>query len=96
MCSRRKSRTPDVELAAGGQISVSSRHSSPAQHHTNRYSTEQYSTVQYSTEQHNIPFPQVWYSQDWHPPDHISFIDNIHLRPLHHADPAVVTRPSCV
>ena len=29
------------------------------------------------------PFTQFWYSLDWHPPDHISFIENISLNPLH-------------
>ena len=29
------------------------------------------------------PFTQLWYSLDWHPPDHISFIENISLNPLH-------------
>ena len=29
-----------------------------------------------------VPFTQHWYSMDWHPQDHVSFIDNVHLRPL--------------
>lgn len=31
----------------------------------------------------NVPFDVIAYSLDWHPENHISFIDNIHLRPLH-------------
>ncbi|KAB7496021.1 Pyrazinamidase/nicotinamidase [Armadillidium nasatum] len=30
-----------------------------------------------------VNFDVVVYSLDWHPPDHVSFIDNIHIRPLH-------------
>ncbi|KAL1514174.1 hypothetical protein ABEB36_003473 [Hypothenemus hampei] len=30
-----------------------------------------------------IDFDAVFYSYDWHPEDHVSFIDNIHLRKLH-------------
>ncbi|RXG51540.1 Pyrazinamidase/nicotinamidase [Armadillidium vulgare] len=30
-----------------------------------------------------VNFDVVVYSLDWHPPDHVSFIDNIHNRPLH-------------
>lgn len=29
----------------------------------------------------------VFYSLDWHPSDHISFIDNVHIRPLHSSSP---------
>ena len=25
---------------------------------------------------------ELRYSLDWHPADHVSFIDNVHLRPL--------------
>lgn len=34
-----------------------------------------------------VQFDAVFYSLDWHPPDHVSFIDNIHLRPLHPSSP---------
>ncbi|KAK7603764.1 hypothetical protein V9T40_003763 [Parthenolecanium corni] len=34
-----------------------------------------------------VQFEVVYYSLDWHPPDHISFIDNLHLRPLHSSSP---------
>ncbi|XP_047994001.1 uncharacterized protein LOC125232396 [Leguminivora glycinivorella] len=34
-----------------------------------------------------IPFDCVFYSLDWHPPDHVSFIDNVHLRELHVSSP---------
>lgn len=27
-----------------------------------------------------VPFDAVFYSLDWHPVDHVSFIDNLHLR----------------
>merc|ERR1711936_1286723 len=30
-----------------------------------------------------VPFHMHCYSLDWHPSDHVSFIDNIHLRRLH-------------
>ncbi|XP_065223648.1 nicotinamidase [Planococcus citri] len=30
-----------------------------------------------------VPFDAVFYSLDWHPADHVSFIDNLHMRPLH-------------
>ena len=30
-----------------------------------------------------MPFDMHCYSLDWHPSDHVSFIDNIHLRELH-------------
>ena len=30
-----------------------------------------------------VPFDMHCYSLDWHPSDHVSFIDNIHLRELH-------------
>ncbi|KAJ8679746.1 hypothetical protein QAD02_015533 [Eretmocerus hayati] len=29
-----------------------------------------------------VPFDAVFYSLDWHPVDHVSFIDNLHLREL--------------
>ena len=29
-----------------------------------------------------VPFTQYCYSLDWHPTDHVSFIDNVHLRRL--------------
>ena len=28
----------------------------------------------------SVPFSQHWYSLDWHPPDHISFLDNLDMR----------------
>lgn len=28
-------------------------------------------------------FDVVVYSLDWHPDNHVSFIDNVHMRPLH-------------
>lgn len=28
----------------------------------------------------SVPFDSVFYSLDWHPVDHVSFIDNLHLR----------------
>ncbi|CAK1594191.1 unnamed protein product [Parnassius mnemosyne] len=34
-----------------------------------------------------VPFDCVFYSLDWHPPDHVSFIDNVHLRELHVSSP---------
>ncbi|GBL83043.1 Nicotinamidase [Araneus ventricosus] len=30
-----------------------------------------------------IPFNYVFYTYDWHPDDHVSFIDNVHLRNFH-------------
>lgn len=30
-----------------------------------------------------VDFDAVFYSYDWHPSDHVSFLDNIHLRKLH-------------
>lgn len=30
----------------------------------------------------NVPFDAVFYSLDWHPVDHVSFIDNLHLRDI--------------
>ena len=30
-----------------------------------------------------VPFHMHCYSLDWHPSDHVSFIDNCHLRKLH-------------
>ncbi|XP_077300324.1 nicotinamide amidase [Arctopsyche grandis] len=34
-----------------------------------------------------IPFDAVVYSLDWHPSDHVSFIDNLPQRELHHTSP---------
>lgn len=34
-----------------------------------------------------VEFDAVFYSYDWHPEDHISFIDNLHLRKLHESSP---------
>ncbi|RVE52563.1 hypothetical protein evm_002682 [Chilo suppressalis] len=34
-----------------------------------------------------VPFDAVFYSLDWHPPDHVSFIDNVHMRELHPSSP---------
>lgn len=30
-----------------------------------------------------VPFEYVFYTYDWHPEDHVSFIDNVHLRNFH-------------
>ena len=30
-----------------------------------------------------VPFEYVFYTFDWHPEDHVSFIDNVHLRNFH-------------
>ena len=38
-----------------------------------------------------VPFDLHCYSLDWHPSDHVSFIDNIHLRKL---DPDSKVAPS--
>ncbi|GBP80129.1 Nicotinamidase [Eumeta japonica] len=35
----------------------------------------------------SVPFDVVFYSLDWHPPDHVSFIDNVHMRELHPSSP---------
>ncbi|XP_066150729.1 nicotinamidase-like [Euwallacea fornicatus] len=35
----------------------------------------------------SVEFDAVFYSYDWHPEDHVSFIDNIHLRKLHESTP---------
>ncbi|XP_039759852.1 uncharacterized protein LOC120633638 [Pararge aegeria] len=35
----------------------------------------------------SVPFDCVFYSLDWHPPDHVSFIDNVHMRELHPSSP---------
>ncbi|CAB3224777.1 unnamed protein product [Arctia plantaginis] len=35
----------------------------------------------------SIPFDCVFYSLDWHPSDHVSFIDNVHMRELHPSSP---------
>lgn len=32
----------------------------------------------------NVHFDAVFYSLDWHPNNHISFIDNVNQRPVHH------------
>ncbi|KAL4703925.1 hypothetical protein ACJJTC_010887 [Scirpophaga incertulas] len=34
-----------------------------------------------------VPFDCVFYSLDWHPADHVSFIDNVHMRELHPSSP---------
>ncbi|XP_038221237.1 uncharacterized protein LOC119839111 [Zerene cesonia] len=34
-----------------------------------------------------VPFDCVFYSLDWHPPDHVSFIDNVHMRELDPSSP---------
>ncbi|XP_047034351.1 uncharacterized protein LOC124640575 [Helicoverpa zea] len=34
-----------------------------------------------------VPFDAIFYSLDWHPPDHVSFIDNVHMRELHPSSP---------
>ncbi|CAH1960593.1 unnamed protein product [Acanthoscelides obtectus] len=34
-----------------------------------------------------IEFDAVFYSYDWHPSDHVSFIDNVHLRKFHESSP---------
>ncbi|XP_059611625.1 uncharacterized protein LOC132258344 [Phlebotomus argentipes] len=34
-----------------------------------------------------VDFDTVFYSLDWHPSDHVSFIDNVKKRPLHHSSP---------
>ncbi|VVD00286.1 unnamed protein product [Leptidea sinapis] len=39
----------------------------------------------------SVPFDCVFYSLDWHPPDHVSFIDNVHMRELHPSSPVVDT-----
>ncbi|XP_015927344.1 nicotinamidase-like [Parasteatoda tepidariorum] len=31
----------------------------------------------------NVPFNYVFYTYDWHPEDHVSFVDNVHLRKFH-------------
>lgn len=33
----------------------------------------------------SIPFQQVFYTKDWHPANHISFIENVFLRPFHNS-----------
>lgn len=38
----------------------------------------------------SIDFSMVIYSLDWHPTDHISFIENVKMRPLHESSPADV------
>ena len=32
----------------------------------------------------NVKFDAIIYSCDWHPEDHISFVENVHMRPIHH------------
>ncbi|KAH0564323.1 nicotinamidase [Cotesia glomerata] len=34
-----------------------------------------------------VPFDSVFYSLDWHPVDHVSFIDNLHLRDVDESSP---------
>lgn len=34
-----------------------------------------------------VDFDTVFYSLDWHPSDHVSFVDNIKMRPLHESSP---------
>ncbi|XP_048518710.1 nicotinamidase [Dendroctonus ponderosae] len=34
-----------------------------------------------------VQFDAIFYSFDWHPEDHVSFIDNVHLRPFHPSSP---------
>ncbi|XP_060518213.1 nicotinamidase-like [Cylas formicarius] len=35
----------------------------------------------------SVDFDAVFYSHDWHPEDHVSFVDNLHLRKLHESSP---------
>ncbi|XP_050679588.1 uncharacterized protein LOC126975627 isoform X2 [Leptidea sinapis] len=39
----------------------------------------------------SVPFDCVFYSLDWHPPDHVSFIDNVHMRELHPSSPIFIS-----
>lgn len=41
-----------------------------------------------------VPFDCVFYSLDWHPPDHVSFIDNVHMRELHPSSPISADKAS--
>lgn len=34
-----------------------------------------------------VDFDAVFYSLDWHPSDHVSFIDNVKMRPLDESSP---------
>lgn len=34
-----------------------------------------------------MDFDTVFYSLDWHPSDHVSFVDNVKIRPLHESSP---------
>ncbi|KXJ09935.1 Nicotinamidase [Exaiptasia diaphana] len=36
---------------------------------------------------HQKLFNHVVYTLDWHPPDHCSFVDNVHKYPVHHSSP---------
>ncbi|KAL5274962.1 KIAA0368 family protein [Megaselia abdita] len=36
-----------------------------------------------------VEFDAVFYSLDWHPSDHVSFIDNLKMRPLHETSPVI-------
>lgn len=37
----------------------------------------------------SVKFDAVFYSFDWHPENHISFIDNVNLQPLHRTSPVL-------
>ena len=37
-----------------------------------------------------VPFNTIAYTLDWHPPDHCSFHENVHLRPLHKYSPVIL------
>ncbi|CAG9568410.1 unnamed protein product [Danaus chrysippus] len=39
-----------------------------------------------------VPFNYVFYSLDWHPPDHVSYIDNVHMRELHPSSPVTADK----
>ena len=43
-----------------------------------------------------VPFTKCYYSLDWHPADHVSFIDNVQMRPLvpGTAQPALYATPA--
>lgn len=34
-----------------------------------------------------VQFEAIFYSLDWHPIDHVSFIENVHNRPVHESSP---------
>lgn len=36
---------------------------------------------------HQKLFNHIVYTLDWHPPDHCSFVDNVHKYPVHHSSP---------